>query len=62
MSTLTTSDRHVLEKLLGMSSGYVLNFSDNTFAEAVAEAVNLDIHDTTYSVEGTYKAQKLRSC
>lgn len=61
MSTLTASDRHVLEKLFGMSSGYVLNFSDNSFGEAVAEAVAIDIHDAKYSTEGTSKAKKLRS-
>jgi len=39
------AERHNLEKFLGMSSGYVLNFSDRTFAEFVFEAVGIDIHD-----------------
>ena len=54
MSALTASDRHVLEKLFGMSSGYVLNFLDNSFGEAVAEAVALDIHDPKYSAEAYF--------
>jgi len=61
VSALTATDRHLLEKLFGMSSGYVLNFSDNSFGEAVDEAVALDIHDPKYSAEGTSKAKKLRS-
>ncbi len=44
MSSLTIADRHNLEKFLGSSSGYVLNFSDRTFGEFVFEAVRLDIH------------------
>jgi hypothetical protein len=30
MADLTGSERHKLEKMLGMGGGYVLNFSDRT--------------------------------
>jgi len=61
MSTFSTAERHNLEKCLGMSSGYVLSFSDRTFAEFVFETVGIDIHDEKYTTEGTSKAKKLRT-
>ncbi len=61
MSSLNMADRHSLEKLFCMSSGYVLNFSDRTFGEFVFEAVNADIHEQRYTSQGTSKANKLRT-
>jgi len=55
------ADRRNLEAFLQMSGGYVLNFSDRTFAEFVDEAVGLDIHAEKYAVYGTSKAKKLRA-
>ncbi|MFZ1538289.1 MAG: hypothetical protein WAT23_13010, partial [Chromatiaceae bacterium] len=55
------AERHNLEKFLGMSGGYVLNFSDRTFGEFVFEAAGIDIHDEKYTAEGTSKAKKLRT-
>src|SRR2546422_11280549 len=61
MSSLSIVDRGTLEKYLRMSGGYVLNFSDRTFGEFVFENVGLDIHDETYTAQGTSKANKLRA-
>lgn len=61
MSTCSIAERHHLEKFLGMSGGYVLNFSDRTFGEFVIEAVGINIHDEKYTMEGTSKAKKLRA-
>jgi hypothetical protein len=61
MSTLTMRDKRVLEEFLGMGSGYVLNFSDRTFAEFVHEAVDVEIHDDKYAIHGSSKAKKLRA-
>lgn len=61
MSTLSIADRRNLETFLGMSGGYVLNFSDRTFGDFAVEAVGLDIHAEKYTVEGTSKAKKLRA-
>jgi hypothetical protein len=36
MSSLHATDRRSLEKFLGMSSDYVLNFSEYTFGELVS--------------------------
>lgn len=61
MSSLTITDRRTLESFLEMGSGYVLNFSDRTFGEFVQEAANVDIHSERYTIQGTSKANKLRT-
>jgi hypothetical protein len=61
MSLLQATDRYSLETFLGMSSGYVLNFSDYTFGEFVSEHTGLEIHSQRYTNEGTSKAKKLRA-
>lgn len=61
MSPFSMAERHNLEKYLGMSGGYVLNFSDRTFGEFVFETIGIDIHDEKYTTEGTSKAKKLRA-
>lgn len=61
MSELSMSDRRSLEQFLGMSSGYVLDFSDRTLGEFVFDAVGVDIHAEKYTKQGTSKAKKLRS-
>jgi hypothetical protein len=61
MNTLKTIDRQPFEDLLEMSSGYVLDFSDATFASFFTETVNKDIHSSKYTIYGTSKAKKLRA-
>lgn len=60
MSDLKLVERVKLEKILGMGDGYVLNFSDRTFREFVAESVGLDIFDEKYRVGSGSKANCLR--
>ena len=52
MSTFSMAERQNLEKFFGMSSGYVLNFSDRTFGEFVFEAVGIEIHEENSTAEG----------
>lgn len=61
MSTLTPRERRKLEDLFGMSSGYVLDFSNPTFARFFEEELNLDIYSGAYSDRGSSKANHLRS-
>lgn len=61
MSSLSLADRRSLEVFLAMSGGYVLNFSDRTFGNFVADAVGIDIHSEKYTADGTSKARKLRA-
>lgn len=60
MATLTYQERRNLEKLFGMSSGYVLNFSNRTFEDFVYDAVQVNLYEQRYESEGTSKANRLR--
>jgi hypothetical protein len=60
MSSLTVIDRRYLEKFLGMSSGYVLNYSDKSFGAFLGRHA-IDIHGPKYQTIGTSKANKLRA-
>ena len=53
-------DMRLIDDLFEMGSGYVLNFSDKTFAEFFDEELNVNINDPRYAAEGTSKAKRLR--
>lgn len=59
MSDLTGSERRKLEKLFGMGSGYVLNFSDRTFADFFDEH-QVEIDAEGYRAGGSSKANRMR--
>ena len=60
MANLTYVDKLQLEKLFGMGSGYVLNFSDKTFQEFVIDSVGIDMYAPGMDAGGTSKAKRLR--
>jgi hypothetical protein len=60
MSNIRSIDMIFLDDLFEMGSGYVLNFSDRTFAQFFAEELNIDIDDQKYAQNGTSKAKRLR--
>ena len=60
MSTLTDIEKRYLEKLLGMGSGYVLDYSDATYGEFFNRH-NVNIHGPKYQTYGTSKAKKMRA-
>lgn len=60
MSSLTDIEKRYLEKLLGMQSGYVLDYSDATFGEFFNRH-KVDIHGSKYQTYGTSKAKKMRA-
>jgi hypothetical protein len=60
MADITYLERKDLEKLFQMGSGYVLDFTDRTFQEFVAEAVRRDIYDQKYRYASGSKANCLR--
>ncbi len=57
MSGLTAVEKRYLEKILDMSSGYVLDFTDATFAEFF-NRYNVNIHGNQFQTYGTSKAKK----
>jgi len=60
MSSLTDIEKRYLERILGMGSGYVLDYSDATYAEFFAR-YNIEIHSSRYQRYGTSKAKKMRA-
>ena len=60
MSSLSTNEKQVLEKLFQMGSGYVLNFSDRTFREFFKDDVRVDIYDSKYNYASGSKANRMR--
>lgn len=60
MSTLTEIDKRYLEKILGMQSGYVLDYSDTTFQEFFTR-YGIEIHSQKYQTYGSSKARKMRA-
>jgi hypothetical protein len=61
MSDLSYIEKRRLEKLLQMDGGYVLDFSNRTFAEFVAESTDRDIYDAKYDYASGSKANRLRA-
>jgi hypothetical protein len=59
MSSLKEIEKRYFEKLFGVRTGYVLDFSDATFAEFFRNAVRVDIDDPRYG--RTSKGKRLRS-
>lgn len=59
-SHIRSVDMLLIEELFDMGSGYVLDFSDRTFAIFFAEELNVDIDDPAYAVDGRSKAKRLR--
>ena len=60
MSSLTNIEKLKLEKMFGMQSGYVMDFSDRSFKDFVFTSTKKDILSDQYSSNGTSKAKRLR--
>ena len=60
MADLTNTEKRQFERLLGMASGYVLDFSNRTFAEFVTDATGRDPYDAKYDHGSNSKANRLR--
>ena len=61
MSDLTPIEKLTIEKALGMGGGYVLEFSNRSLQEFVADSVGLDIEDPKYAYASGSKANRLRA-
>lgn len=61
MSSLKMVERQCFEDLFGMSSGYVLDFSNPTFSEFFRESARADIYSDKYAGNGDSKAKRLRA-
>jgi len=61
MTKLSLSDRRFLEGVFEMGSGYVLDFTDRTFAEFFEDELSVNIDNPKYHQNGTSKAKRLRA-
>lgn len=57
---IKASDMRFLDDLFDMGGGYVLDFSNLTFAQFFRDELNVDIYHSRFEVEGTSKAKRLR--
>lgn len=60
MANIRAIDMLFLDDIFEMGGGYVLQFSDSTFAGFFAEELGINIGDQKYSMNGTSKAKRLR--
>ena len=60
MGNIRSIDMMFLDDIFDMGSGYVLNFSDRTFAQFFAGELNIDIDAPVYAQTGGSKAKRLR--
>ena len=59
MGTLSIAQKTILESVLGMQGGFVLDFSNTSFGQFF-EALGVNIFDEQYAENGTSKANRLR--
>lgn len=60
MSSMSPREKRVLERLFEMDGGYVLDFSNRTFAELFVDTVGVEIYDPQYEYGSGSKANLLR--
>lgn len=60
MVDLRHRDIRIVDNAFDMQSGYVLDFSDKTFAEFFDAEFGIDIDDDKYYANGSSKAKRLR--
>ncbi len=60
MPKLTSTEKLVLEKLFAMDGGYVLNFSDRTFAAFFSDELKIDIYQPKFHYGSGSKANRMR--
>ena len=57
---ISAMDMPVLDVVFGMEGGFVLDFSNRTFAEFFQEELRVDIYHPCWAVDGESKAKRLR--
>ena len=57
---IRTMDMPVLDKVFAMEGGYVLDFSNPTFADFFREKLQVNIDDPRWALQGGSKAKRLR--
>ncbi len=60
MANLAITEKQILEKLLQMESGYVLNFSDRAIEEFFKDELGINIYAKKYNYASDSKANRMR--
>jgi hypothetical protein len=60
MARIGMVDKLLIEDVFDMGGGYVLDFSNRTFAEYFKEEIGVDIDDAQYFASGSSKANRFR--
>ena len=61
MANLKETEKLILEKLLIMQNGYVLDFTNSKFQQFIFNNFKIDIYNSKYSIYGDSKAKRLRA-
>ena len=61
MSTIKLAELRIIDRVMGMEGGYVLDFSDRTFAQFFDQEMGVDIDNEVWHGNGTSKAKRLRA-
>jgi hypothetical protein len=61
MEQLRSVELKLIDELFGMSSGYVLDFTNSTFADFFHREIGIDIYDNAYAIYGGSKGKHLRA-
>jgi hypothetical protein len=61
MSSLTPLEKRHFEDIFSMGNGYVLSFTNDSFAQLFRDTVNIQIYDIKYAYNGESKARRLRA-
>jgi len=61
VSNIKSSEMRVIDRVLEMEAGYVLDLSDRTIAEFFLDELNIDFDDPRFAINGTSKAKRLRT-
>jgi len=57
---IKSKDMRLIDELFEMEGGYVLDFSNRTFADFFIDEFGINIDDPVFEVDGTSKAKRLR--
>lgn len=60
MAELDYKEKFQIEKLFDMPSGYVMDFSNNTFQSFIYDSIKINIYDDKYFYSSGSKANRLR--
>lgn len=61
MANLTQTEKLKYEKLFGMDSGYVLDFSNSSFQRFIFDTIHIDAYNDKFGIFGESKANRLRA-